>query len=140
MYTKKELNQLRGLPYELKRLQAEYVELSEKMNSYIESDCVSASGDEYPYTAHPVTIRGISNTEAYIKARAEVQLKGDEINHVENLLKKLKAFIDAIPDSTTRSVFALRYLKNKSWQEIAFTMGGYNESTPRMAVDRYLKE
>ena len=139
MYTKKELNQLRGLPIQLKRLREEYMELAEKVNRYIESDCVSASDENYPYTPHPVTIRGITKTEEYIKARAELQTKELEIAHVEQLLGQLKAFIAEIPDAKTREVFILRYLKNKSWQEIAFRIGSHSESTPRKMVDRYLE-
>ena len=140
MYTKKEMNQLRGLPIQLKRLREEYMELAEKVNRYIESDCVSASDENYPYTPHPVTIRGITKTEEYIKARAELQTKELEIAHVEQLLGRLKAFIAEIPDAKTREVFTLRYLKNKSWQEIAFKIGGHNESTPRMVVERFLEK
>ena len=140
MYTKKELNQLRSLPIQLKRLREEYMELAEKVNRYIESDCVSASDENYPYTSHSVTIRGITETEAYIKARAELQTKELEIAHVEQLLGRLKAFIAEIPDATTREVFTLRYLKNKSWQEIAFKIGTHNESTPRMVVERFLEK
>lgn len=140
MYTKKELNQLRGLPIQLKRLREEYMELAEKVNRYIESDCVSASDEDYPYTPHPVTIRGITETEAYIRAREELQTKELEITHIEQLLGQLKAFIDGIPDATTREVFTLRYLKNKSWQEIAFKIGTHNESTPRMVVERFLEK
>lgn len=140
MYTKKELNQLRGLPVELKRLKAEYLEIAEKVNSYLESDCVSASDDDYPYTSHPVTIRGITQTEGYIEAREELRAKELEIAHVENLLGQLKDFIGNISDATTREVFTLRYLKNKSWQEIAFKIGGHSESTPRMIVERFLEK
>lgn len=140
MYTKKELNQLRGLPIQLKRLREEYMELAEKVNRYIESDCVSASDEDYPYTPHPVTIRGITETEAYIRAREELQTKELEMAHVEQLLGQLKAFIAEIPDAITREVFTLRYLKNKSWQEIAFKIGGYNKSTPCMIVERFLQK
>lgn len=137
--TKKELNQLRGLPIELKRLKAEYLEIAEKVNSCLESDCVPASDDNYPYTFRPVTIKGITKTEEYIQAREELRTKEEEIAHVEKLLRQLKDFIGSIPDATTREVFTLRYLKNKSWQKIAFIIGGYSESTPRKTVDRYLK-
>ena len=139
MYTKKELNQLRGLPIQLKRLRKEYTELAEQVNRYIESDCVSSSGKDYPYTPHPVTIRGITKTEEYIRAREKLHTKELEIAHTEKLLGQLERFISAIPDTTTREVFTLRYLKNKSWQEIAFKIGSYNESTPRRLADRYLE-
>ena len=140
MYTKKELNQLRGLPIQLKRLREEYMELAEKVNRYIESDCVSASDENYPYTPHPVTIRGITKTEEYIKARDELRTKELEITHIEQLLGQLKAFIAEIPDAKTREVFTLRYLKNKTWLEIAFKIGGHNESTPSMIVKRFLEK
>lgn len=140
MYTKKELNQLRGLPILLKRLREEYMELAEKANRYIESDCVSSSGEDYPYTPHPVTIRGITKTEEYIQTRKELHTKEMEIAHTEKLLGQLEHFISTIPDTTTREVFTLRYLKNKSWQEIAFKIGGHNESTPRKTVDRFLEK
>ena len=140
MYTKKELNQLRGLPIQLKRLREEYTELAEQVNRYIESDCVSSSGEDYPYTPHPVTIRGITKTEEYIQTRKELHTKEMEITHTEKLLGQLEHFISTIPDTTTREVFTLRYLKNKSWQEIAFKIGGHNESTPRMVVERFLEK
>lgn len=140
MYTKKELNQLRGLPIQLKRLREEYTELAEQVNRCIESDCVSSSGEDYPYTPHPVTIRGITKTEEYIQTRKELHTKEMEITHTEKLLGQLEHFISTIPDTTTREVFTLRYLKNKSWQEIAFKIGNYNESTPRKTVDRFLEK
>ncbi|MCI9273734.1 MAG: hypothetical protein HFE39_07240 [Clostridiales bacterium] len=140
MYTKKQLNQIRKMGSELKRLKQEYLELAEVAQSYIMTDCVFSSKAEEPYNKRPMTIRGIVDTEGYIKARAELQIKGDEIVHCETVLQAAEQWMDTVDDITTRAVFKLRFLKNKSWQQIAFKIGSYDESTPRKMVDRYLEK
>lgn len=136
MYTKKQLNQIRKIPAELKRLKQEYVELHEKAQKYTVTDCVTASDDEVPYSKRSMTIRGIVDTEGYIKARTELKLKGDEIVHCETVLRDAENWINSIEDITTRAVFRMRFLQDKSWQQIAFKIGSHSESTPRTIVDR----
>lgn len=140
MLTKKQLNQLRGLPAELKRLKEESVALSELMNRCIQADSVSGSSEQFPYTTHKVTIRGITDPEEYIRLRTQLRQKGDEIQRCESLLKNMERFVSEIPDISLRTVFRMRFLQNKSWLEIAHKTGSYSESTPRRKVDRYFQD
>lgn len=53
-------------------------------------------------------------------------------------LARLYAFIDDIPESSLRRIFAARYIDGKTWLQIAFMIGEYDEQTPRKWHDRYL--
>ena len=55
-------------------------------------------------------------------------------------LLKLQRFINEIPDSDTRQIFLLRYVKGKSWAAIAFSLELAGESTARNRHDVYLKQ
>lgn len=55
-------------------------------------------------------------------------------------LGRLYAFIDGIPDSRLRRIFAFRYIDGLSWQQVAFRIGEHDEQYPRKLHNRYLKE
>ena len=50
----------------------------------------------------------------------------------------LEDFLQTIPDSRLRLIFAKRYLEGKSWQAVAFAIGHYDEQYPRKLHNRYL--
>ncbi len=53
---------------------------------------------------------------------------------------KAMRFINSIADSQLRTVFILRFVAGKSWNEVADYIGGGNtESSVRMKVFRYLQ-
>lgn len=54
--------------------------------------------------------------------------------------RKAMRFINSIADSQLRTVFILRFVAGKSWNEVADYIGGGNtESSVRMKVFRYLQ-
>lgn len=54
--------------------------------------------------------------------------------------QKLELFIEKIPDSQLRSIFALRYVNCLCWQQVAFSIGEHDESYVRKKHDAYLKK
>ena len=53
-------------------------------------------------------------------------------------IQQIEAFLQSIPDSRLRLIFAKRYLEGKSWQAVAFAIGHYDEQYPRKLHNRYL--
>lgn len=54
--------------------------------------------------------------------------------------RKAMRFINSIADSQLRTIFILRFVAGKSWNEVADYIGGGNtESSVRMKVFRYLQ-
>ena len=54
--------------------------------------------------------------------------------------RKAMRFINSIADSQLRTIFVLRFVAGKSWNEVADYIGGGNtESSVRMKVFRYLQ-
>ena len=54
--------------------------------------------------------------------------------------RKAMRFINSIDDSQLRTIFVLRFVTGKSWNEVADYIGGGNtESSVRMKVFRYLQ-
>lgn len=55
--------------------------------------------------------------------------------------RKAMRFINSIADSQLRTIFILRFVAGKSWNEVANYIGGGNtESSVRMHVYRYMKK
>lgn len=53
---------------------------------------------------------------------------------------RLERYISNIPDSLTRQIFLMRFIKGMSWQQIAFKVGGGNTAEGvRKRVYRYLE-
>ena len=55
-------------------------------------------------------------------------------------LLRLMEFINRLEDSDMRIIFRERYVRGKTWMQIAFLLGGYDEQVPRRRHDRFLKE
>ncbi|MBE7037477.1 MAG: hypothetical protein E7404_01085 [Ruminococcaceae bacterium] len=54
--------------------------------------------------------------------------------------KKLETFIEKIPYPDLRNIFALRYINGLCWQQVAFSIGEYDESYVRKKHNAYLKK
>lgn len=64
-----------------------------------------------------------------------------DIEKCEERRKRIEEYIAAIPDSRTRSVFVLRFLRGMSWRMIALRLGGGNTSdSAKKICYRYLKK
>ncbi len=75
----------------------------------------------------------------------------EEIDYLKNMLlieqkrcleqqKRLENFISKIPDSQMRLILSLRYINGLSWQQVAFSIGEYDESYPRKKHNKFLKD
>lgn len=54
---------------------------------------------------------------------------------------RIERYINNIPDSLTRQIFALRFINGLSWRQVAFSVGGGNtEESVRQLAHRYLKK
>ena len=63
-----------------------------------------------------------------------------KIARCEREREKLEKYISDIPDSLTRQIFTLRFVRGYTWRQVANRCGGYN--TPdgvRMICMRYLQ-
>ena len=55
-------------------------------------------------------------------------------------LGRLYAFIDDLPDSQLRQIFAARYIDGLSWQNVARRIGETDEQVPRRLHNRALRK
>lgn len=55
-------------------------------------------------------------------------------------LGRLYAFIDDIPDSRLRRIFAFRYIDGLTWLQVAFKINEHDEQYPRRLHNRYIRE
>lgn len=106
-------------------------------------------------------IKGIGERIANLKYKIKIlrenftQKERDDMEkEVENLVdflcarqkncfyeqRKLEEFIEKIPVSELRNIFAYRYINGLCWQQVAFCVGEYDESYVRKKHDAYLKK
>lgn len=53
-------------------------------------------------------------------------------------LNRLNRYIESVGDSEMRLILSLRYINGLTWQQIAFSIGEYDEQYPRKKHDRFL--
>ena len=111
--TAKELSQYKSAKAEIKSIHRELQELPD----YIEgTDTVKGSSPEYPYTEHPVTIRGhIPNP------RKEKLLT--RVERLERIVSEVDAFLDGIEDVNIARAIRLHYVNGQEWWKVAGKMG-----------------
>lgn len=88
------------------------IEDLERAASTTVSDVVSGSSDEYPFTKHSVTIRGLPPEQH--RARIE-ELKRQKT--------EIEQFVFTLPNSKLRRIVRLRAFEGKSWKSVAAKMG-----------------
>jgi hypothetical protein len=54
-------------------------------------------------------------------------------------LNRLNRYINTIDDSQMRMIFSLRYINGLTWQQIAFSIGEYDEQYPRRKHNAFLR-
>ena len=123
--TIQELEQLHDMRREIKVLKKRI----EKEAATMAVDSVTASGDDYPYTPHQVTIRGMP-----IKLIRRLRKRTMKL---EKRVLAVETFIDTIEDSQVRQIVMMRYSQGMTWQQVAMRLGSCNEATPRKMVSRY---
>lgn len=130
--TVQELKQYQSLKGEIQDIEAEISELKNSKTM----DVVKASYSDFPYTEHPVKVYG--NDEHILNLIAEKRQKKAEL---ERLKYDIEQFIDNIPDSQTRRVLKLKYIKGYSWAEVAKHIGGNNtRDSVRMMSTRFFQK
>ncbi len=92
-------------------------------------DVVTGSGDEYPFTQHPVTIRGLPADQHRERIAALRQQKIE-----------IEQFIFKLPNAKLRRIATLRAIKGLSWRSVAAYMGcRYSEGAVKMVYNRFFK-
>lgn len=134
---KSKLSQLNDLKKEISELQFK-IEKLEKKGIVVGS--VEASYKRPPYTKHNISIE--ANDPRFINKindlKQTLQLR---LNNLLELQNEIEKFISNLPTSRLRTIFELRYIKQYSWQKIAYVIGGYaTKDSVRKEHDRFLKE
>ena len=89
---------------------AEIKELEQRMREPV-TDTVSGSSEDYPYTQHPVSIKGIVPTLA------------EQLDRLRKQKADIEAFVAKLPTSRQRRIVTMRALKGLSWEQVAAKMG-----------------
>lgn len=145
---KHQLSQLSDLKREIHLLEQQVADLKEQLytpDKQSLSDTAKRSQTEYPYCTRTVIIVG--NTEEIADAKARIRKTiAETVTHIWNLraqcvaeVKRLTEWIDQVEDSQMRQILRLRYIKKKSFQQIAFAIDEYDESYPRRKLKAFLK-
>lgn len=137
--TKEKLEQLTNLRAEIKQLQRE-IETIKEQKAYVVKDKVQGSSKEWPYTLGNKVIVGIDVKEENVRELRIIkrsELLARRLQSAEELELEITAFINSIPDSTTRRIFSLRYEQGKTWCEIGKNMG-MDHSTVMRKCEKYL--
>lgn len=128
--TEKDLKQYRSICKEIQ-------EINIRINNQTEHDTVRGSDNEFPYTAHMISVSGVTPT----------QNNGRLLQRLRKLQRQkedIECFVDGIEDSIIRRIFEYRHLEGSyrlSWQQVAVKIGGGNTADGvRMVHDRYLRK
>lgn len=111
--TAKELSQYKSAKAEIKSIHRELQELTDYIGG---TDTVKGSSPEYPYTVHPVTIRGLIPNPRKEKLQKRLE-------RFEQLVSKIDAFLDAIEDVNVARAIRLHYVNGQEWWKVAGKMG-----------------
>ncbi|QHI71478.1 DUF1492 domain-containing protein [Aminipila terrae] len=125
--TKKELSQLYDLNREIEQQQNRLGELE----SVLQGKSVRVAGI-------PLSLdKEVSGCKSEILDLKElISLNMEKCWHE---IKKINRFIDSVEDSKMRQILRLRYINGLTWQQIAFSIGEFDESYPRQKHNTFLK-
>lgn len=124
--TVERLKQLYYLPREIRQKEGQLAELRQRMA------CIS-SGGGIP--------SGGSVSDKVGRLASQITDVEQSIKQMEDEYHALLVYIQDIPDSRTRMIFTLRYMRCLPWRQIAVHVGGYNtEDGVRMMHNRYLQK
>ena len=123
--TRQRLEQYRALEREIRML-------DERLSSAaLVSDSVRGSYAEPPYTEHTITITGVDQAALHRMERKRLRARAERL--------AIERFIDGIEDSLTRTILEERYIRGRSWAQVAKAAGGTNTCDGvRMIARRYL--
>lgn len=128
--TAKELSQYKSAKAEIKSIHKEMQELPDFI---VETDTVKSSSPEYPYTEHPVTIRGLIPNPRKEKLQKR-------LDRLERLVSEIDAFLDAIEDVNIARAIRLHYINGQEWWKVAEKINcSVTGDAFRKKVKRFLK-
>ena len=128
--TKEQLEQYTSIKEEIKELEAEL----DKRKSPV-SDIVTGSMEDYPYTQQ-YYYTGI--IERYIFSRFKTNLQKIQL---ERQRAEIENFLDSVQDSNIRRIIRLKYIKGKTWPQIARKMDKHiSGDSVRKIVERFLEK
>lgn len=93
------------------------IEELERENKTVISDIVRGSSDEFPFTAHPITVRGLG-PQRYAEHIAKLKAQKQEIEQ----------FVFGIKSAWLRRVVMLRAFHGYSWDGVAAQMSKNGKS------------
>lgn len=131
--TLERLEQYRNMRAESKMWERELDELRRK--SRVVKDTVRGSLSSFPYTMHPVTIRGLETKPNKRILRREARLR-ERRERLEQEREEIEDFIDTVDDSQVRQIIHYRYIKGYQWPKTALLMHN-KESTVKMRWKRF---
>ena len=100
------------------------------------SDIVTGSMEDYPYTQHSITIRGLSSDTYSL----DLKLTYKKIQ-LERQRAEIENFLDSVQDSNIRRIIRLKYIKGKTWPQIARKMDKHiSGDSVRKIVERFLEK
>lgn len=127
--TKKELSQLYWLNREIEEQQRRLQELESLATS-----CTS------PITGMPKSKGIIDKLSEYVAEIADLKWLIDlNLQKCFFELNRLNRFINTVEDSEMRLILSLRYINGLSWQQIAYSIGEWDEQYPRRKHNIFIK-
>lgn len=98
-------------------------------------DVVKGSLEEFPYT--PCSVKVCGHNESDVKSLAKMQKRKSELVQMKD---EIENFIDNISDIQVKRILRYKYIKGKTWAEVADFMGGQNtRDSVRMMSKRFLE-
>ena len=82
-------------------------------------DVVKGSLEEFPYT--PCSVKVCGHNESDAKSLAKMQKRKSELVQMKD---EIEDFIDSISDIQVKRILRYKYIKGKTWPEVAKFMGG----------------
>ena len=105
------------------------------------TDSVQGSNPEFPYQPMSFKISGIEHTvynnpEQIKKTKALLE---ERKTALADLKIRLEAFINVAPPRIGR-IIRLKYIKGKTWEQVAAYLGYNSPSAAKMALERFLQK
>lgn len=101
------------------------IEELERENKTVVSDIVRGSSDEFPFTAHPITVRGLG-PQRYAEHIAKLKAQKQEIER----------FVFGIKSAWLRRVVMLRAFHGYSWDRVAAQMSKNGKSLSEQTLKK----
>lgn len=124
---------------ELSQLRSINREIEQKRKRLNEIKKFQARGSANFCGVGAVSIQGMSDKVLTEISYLHEQID-EELERCFKTLRKIEDFIASIEDSQMRMIISLRYVNGLSWQQVAFSIGEYDEQYPRRAHNAFFKQ